>query len=206
MISDGDRAAMWWRTSGRHVGPYGDIAPEPTGKRITMEGVDFMTVAEDHIVAMRSFWDCHRLPPTRPARRWPMTCDLQSCRCGPRVRRGLAGTWTARRSSGAVPVRRREGPVLWARADRDRRRSDGADVERLGAPGPLANLELHRLADRQRLRTVIQHVRSVDEHITPSALVMNPKPRCPLNHLTTPAFIAHGLSARTGSPIVCKQG
>ena len=57
VISDGDRAAMWWRTSGRHVGPYGDIAPEPTGKRITMEGVDFVTVAEDRIVAMRSFWD-----------------------------------------------------------------------------------------------------------------------------------------------------
>ena len=57
VIADGDRAAMWWRTSGRHVGPYGDIAPEPTGKRITMEGVDFVTVADDRIVAMRSFWD-----------------------------------------------------------------------------------------------------------------------------------------------------
>ena len=59
---------------------------------------------------------------------------------------------------------RRAGPL--GAAERDRRRSDGADGERLGAPGPLANLELHRLADRQRLRTVIQHVRSVDEHIT----------------------------------------
>jgi len=57
LVAHGDRAALWWRTSGRHVGPYGDIAPAPTGRRITMEGVDFMTVAGRRIVAMRSFWD-----------------------------------------------------------------------------------------------------------------------------------------------------
>jgi predicted ester cyclase len=57
LITQGDRAAMWWRTSGRHVGPYGDIAPSPTRRRITMEGVDFLTVAGDRIVAVRSFWD-----------------------------------------------------------------------------------------------------------------------------------------------------
>jgi predicted ester cyclase len=57
LIVDGDRAAMYWRTSGRHVGPYGDIAPEPTHRRITMQGVDFFTVRDGRIVAMRSFWD-----------------------------------------------------------------------------------------------------------------------------------------------------
>jgi predicted ester cyclase len=57
LIAHGDRVAMWWRTSGRHVGPYGDIAPEPTGRRITMEGVDFLTVAGERIVVMHSFWD-----------------------------------------------------------------------------------------------------------------------------------------------------
>ena len=57
LVVAGDRAASWWRTAGRHVGPYGDIAPEPTGRRITMEGVDFVTVADDRIVAMYSFWD-----------------------------------------------------------------------------------------------------------------------------------------------------
>ena len=57
MIVDGDRAAMWWQTSGRHVGPYGDIAPEPTGARITMEGVDFITVRDGTIVEVRSSWD-----------------------------------------------------------------------------------------------------------------------------------------------------
>ncbi len=57
LIAQGDRVALWWRTSGRHVGPYGDIAPQPTGRRITMEGVDFLTVAGERIVAVRSFWD-----------------------------------------------------------------------------------------------------------------------------------------------------
>jgi predicted ester cyclase len=57
LIVDGDRAAMWWSTTGRHVGPYGDIAPEPTGRRITMEGVDFITVRGATIVAVRSSWD-----------------------------------------------------------------------------------------------------------------------------------------------------
>ncbi|HEY1278698.1 MAG TPA: ester cyclase [Acidimicrobiales bacterium] len=57
LVVDADRAALCWRTSGRHVGPYGDIAPEPTGRRITMEGVDFVTVVDRRIVAMRSFWD-----------------------------------------------------------------------------------------------------------------------------------------------------
>jgi len=57
LIVHDDRAAMWWRTSGRHVGPYGDIAPEPTHRRITMEGVDFFTVRAGRIVEMRSLWN-----------------------------------------------------------------------------------------------------------------------------------------------------
>jgi predicted ester cyclase len=57
LLGDGDRVAMWWRTSGTHVGPYGDIAPTPTGRRITMEGVDFFTVTGDTISGLRSFWD-----------------------------------------------------------------------------------------------------------------------------------------------------
>ena len=57
LIGDGDRVVMWWRTVGTHVGPYGDIAPEPTGNQIAMEGVDFFTVSDGKIVAVRSFWD-----------------------------------------------------------------------------------------------------------------------------------------------------
>jgi predicted ester cyclase len=57
VIESGDRVAMWWRTVGTHTGPYGEIAPEPTGKRVTMEGVDLFRVIGERIVEVRSFWD-----------------------------------------------------------------------------------------------------------------------------------------------------
>lgn len=57
VIGQGDQVAMWWRTLGTHVGPYGDIAPEPTGRQIAMEGVDFFTVTDGRITEVRSFWD-----------------------------------------------------------------------------------------------------------------------------------------------------
>jgi predicted ester cyclase len=57
LVASGDRVAVWWRTTGTHVGPYGDIAPLPTGRRITMEGVDFLRLVADRIVEVRSFWD-----------------------------------------------------------------------------------------------------------------------------------------------------
>lgn len=57
LLESGPQVVLWWRTSGTHVGPYGDIAPEPTGLRITMEGVDFLRVDGDRVVEVRSFWD-----------------------------------------------------------------------------------------------------------------------------------------------------
>jgi steroid delta-isomerase-like uncharacterized protein len=57
LIDAGDKVVLWWTTAGTHVGPYGDIAPEPTGDRITMEGVDVFTVEAGAIVEVRSFWD-----------------------------------------------------------------------------------------------------------------------------------------------------
>ena len=52
-----------------------------------MEGVDFVTVAGDRIVAMRSFWGrCRRLPPVRPARRWPMTLRYDHRRAASPIR------------------------------------------------------------------------------------------------------------------------
>ena len=57
LIAEGDRVVLWWRTTGTHVGPYGDIAPVATGRRITMEGVDVLTVRDGRIVEVRSFWD-----------------------------------------------------------------------------------------------------------------------------------------------------
>jgi len=57
LIDAGAKVVLWWRTVGTHTGPYGDIAPQPTGQRITMEGVDIYQVADDKIIEVRSFWD-----------------------------------------------------------------------------------------------------------------------------------------------------
>ena len=57
VIAATDRVAVWWQTTGRHIGPYGDIAPRPTGRRITMDGVDFYRVTGGQIVEVRSSWD-----------------------------------------------------------------------------------------------------------------------------------------------------
>ena len=57
LIDAGAKVVLWWRTVGTHTGPYGDIAPQPTGQRITMEGVDIYEVADDKIIEVRSFWD-----------------------------------------------------------------------------------------------------------------------------------------------------
>lgn len=57
LLACGDQVVLWWQTSGTHTGPYGDIAPEPTGTTITMEGVDRLRVSADRIVEVRSFWD-----------------------------------------------------------------------------------------------------------------------------------------------------
>jgi predicted ester cyclase len=57
LIEAGDQVILWWTTAGTHTGPYGDIAPEPTGKRIVMEGVDIFRVEAGVVVEVRSFWD-----------------------------------------------------------------------------------------------------------------------------------------------------
>lgn len=57
LIAEGDQVVLWWHTTGTHTGPYGDIAPEPTGQEITMEGVDLFTVTDGLITEVTSFWD-----------------------------------------------------------------------------------------------------------------------------------------------------
>jgi predicted ester cyclase len=57
LVAAGDQVVLWWRTKGTHTGPYGDIAPEPTGLTVTMEGVDFYRVGGNYICEVRSFWD-----------------------------------------------------------------------------------------------------------------------------------------------------
>jgi predicted ester cyclase len=55
LLADGDRVVLRWATSGRHVGPYGDIAA--TGKRITMRGIDILRIEGALIVECWSMWD-----------------------------------------------------------------------------------------------------------------------------------------------------
>ncbi|RWR17269.1 hypothetical protein D8Y23_11905 [Microbacterium enclense] len=55
IIAEGDKVALHWRTSGRHVGPYGSVGA--TGRVITMEGMDIFRLADGLIVDCQSLWD-----------------------------------------------------------------------------------------------------------------------------------------------------
>lgn len=55
LVADGDRVVLHWSTSGKHVGPYGEIAA--TGKRITMTGMDLLRLEGGRIVECWSMWD-----------------------------------------------------------------------------------------------------------------------------------------------------
>ena len=54
-IADGDRVVVRWRTTGRHTGPYGNVAP--TGRMITMAGVDIYRLEGGRIAEAWSMWD-----------------------------------------------------------------------------------------------------------------------------------------------------
>lgn len=97
---------MWWRTVGTHSGPYGDIAPMPTGKRITMEGVDFFTVAGDRIVGLRSVWGrSGGLSPVRADRRRAVSCaQVLTLSARDRAGPGQAMTRTADTPSCSPPT------------------------------------------------------------------------------------------------------
>ena len=73
LIAQGDRVAIWWRTSGPTSGPTATSPPTPTGERITMEGVDFLTVRRRaHRRGAQLLGRRRGLPPVRPARRRPL--------------------------------------------------------------------------------------------------------------------------------------
>jgi ketosteroid isomerase-like protein len=55
LIAEGDKVVLHWSTTGRHIGPYGDIAA--TGRSITMAGIDILTLKDGRIVAASSMWD-----------------------------------------------------------------------------------------------------------------------------------------------------
>ncbi|OLT12417.1 hypothetical protein BJF78_04270 [Pseudonocardia sp. CNS-139] len=55
LLGDGDRVVLRWATTGRHVGPYGDVAA--TGRQITMRGIDILRLRDGRIVECWSMWD-----------------------------------------------------------------------------------------------------------------------------------------------------
>ncbi|MCB1487337.1 MAG: ester cyclase [Bauldia sp.] len=55
LVAEADKVVLHWTTSGKHVGPYGDVAA--TGKRITMTGMDLLRIDGDRIVECWSMWD-----------------------------------------------------------------------------------------------------------------------------------------------------
>ena len=55
LLGEDDRVVLHWRTSGTHVGTYGVVSA--TGKRITMSGVDILTLENGKVVAGDSVWD-----------------------------------------------------------------------------------------------------------------------------------------------------
>lgn len=56
----GDRAWIEWRFSATHVGPMTideDEVLEPTGKRISLQGVAVMELRDGKIASIRNYWD-----------------------------------------------------------------------------------------------------------------------------------------------------
>lgn len=55
LLGEDDRVVLHWQTTGTHVGTYGVVSA--TGKRITMSGVDILTIRDRRVVAADSVWD-----------------------------------------------------------------------------------------------------------------------------------------------------
>lgn len=55
LLAEGDKVVLHWSTTGKHVGPYGDVAA--TGREITMAGMDILTLKDGRIVEIASMWD-----------------------------------------------------------------------------------------------------------------------------------------------------
>lgn len=55
IVAEGDTVVLHWTTSGLHVGAYGDVPP--TGRRITMTGMDLFRLDHGRIAECWSMWD-----------------------------------------------------------------------------------------------------------------------------------------------------
>jgi predicted ester cyclase len=55
LVGDADKVVVRWQTVGVHTGPYGKVLP--TGRRVTMTGVDVYRLQGGRIVEAWSMWD-----------------------------------------------------------------------------------------------------------------------------------------------------
>jgi steroid delta-isomerase-like uncharacterized protein len=55
LIGEDDKVVLRWSTTGVHTGPYGKVPP--TGRTVTMNGVDVYRVDGSRIVEAWSMWD-----------------------------------------------------------------------------------------------------------------------------------------------------
>jgi predicted ester cyclase len=55
LIGEDDKVVLRWKTTGVHTGPYGKVAP--TGRAVTMTGVDVYRLDGGRIVEAWSMWD-----------------------------------------------------------------------------------------------------------------------------------------------------
>jgi steroid delta-isomerase-like uncharacterized protein len=55
LIGEGDKVVLRWTTTGTNTGPYGSVPP--TGRVVTMTGVDVYRLDGGHIVEAWSMWD-----------------------------------------------------------------------------------------------------------------------------------------------------
>lgn len=55
LIGENDKVVLRWTTAGTHSGHYGRVPP--TGRRVTMAGVDCYRIADGRIAEAWSMWD-----------------------------------------------------------------------------------------------------------------------------------------------------
>jgi predicted ester cyclase len=55
LLAEDDKVVVRWTTTGQHTGPYGKVPP--TGREVTMTGVDGYRIEGGRIVEAWSMWD-----------------------------------------------------------------------------------------------------------------------------------------------------
>jgi steroid delta-isomerase-like uncharacterized protein len=55
LIGENDKVVLRWTTAGTHTGPYGKVPP--TGRVVTMRGIDVYRLDDGRVVEAWSLWD-----------------------------------------------------------------------------------------------------------------------------------------------------